>query len=298
MQHYRANPVQCKPQFRQCTSKSSSMVSVRSVFVFSLLLCQFDAITINLLSNSSKVSRIVSSAAESVDSFHHAEDDVIHSEAHHRLEVSFDEDSQHEINHSNGRNFFKKLSRGTSFLHGAMNSSTNNSNANRGDFNQTDDIHSKTHDRLVSSYALVFVHENNYSEDGRFSSQLSQGMSLLHEGVNSLTKAHTVVSSADDFHDAGDFYSKRNQGVPSAEDFQHGANQSNSTSFIIKMSRGMSFLQTGYAHILHLHMHRQKQFWGMPMMTWVIMADVFAMLAFFGAILIVLHCARRKRPLQ
>lgn len=277
MQHYCANPVQCKQKLRQCSSKSSSMVSVRSVLVFSLLLCQFDAITISFLTNRSKVNR-------SAASFHHSDD--IHSKTHHRLV------SQHE-----GRRFIEKLSQGMSFLHDAMNSSTNHSNANRGDFHYTGDIHLKTHDRFVSSYAADFLHENSYSSDRRFFNKPSQGISLVHEAVNSSTKTHRGVSSEDDFHDAGDLHSETHHEVSFAKDFPHEANHSNNGYFISKMSQGMSFLQSGYTHVLlgrRLH-HRQKQLWGMPMMTWVIVADVFAMLVFFALILLVLNCTRTKR---
>merc|ERR1719158_2492751 len=113
----------------------------------------------------------------SADSFNHTDD--IHSKTHHRLEVYPEEDSQHGANNSNGRHFIKKLSQGLSFLQDAMNTSTNLSNAKRSDFHHQGNIHSKTQDRLVSSYAGGFVHENNYSDDysddRRFFNNLSQG---------------------------------------------------------------------------------------------------------------------------
>eukprot|EP00746_Dinoflagellata_sp_MGD_P025138 gnl/MRDRNA2_/MRDRNA2_15906_c0_seq1.p1 gnl/MRDRNA2_/MRDRNA2_15906_c0~~gnl/MRDRNA2_/MRDRNA2_15906_c0_seq1.p1 ORF type:complete len:289 (+),score=29.44 gnl/MRDRNA2_/MRDRNA2_15906_c0_seq1:161-1027(+) len=288
MQLYHANPAQPQQILRQCSSKSISIVSVRSLLVFSLLLCQFDAMTLNFLTNRSKVNRLMSSA----DSFRHT--DEIQSKIHHRLEVSSGEDSQHEANYSNGRHFIKTLSEGMSFLDDAMNSSTNDSNADRGGFQHAGDIHSKMHDRLVSSYAADFLPESHYSDESRYSNKVSKGISLVHEAVNSLAKAHREVSSVDVFHDTGNLHIKTNRGVSSAQDFQHEARHSNISYFISKTPQGMSFLQRGYTHILRLGMHREKQLWGLPMMTWVIMADVFAMIAFVAVYFLVLYCYGKK----
>lgn len=261
------------------------MVSSQSLFVVSLLLCQFDAITLNFLTNRSKANRVVSSD----DDFQHKDD--IHSKTHLRLVVSSEDLSQYKANLSDGRHFIQKLSQGMSSLNEA-----NEVASSVDDLHQTGDIHSQTHHRLATLSATDLQHEANHSNEARFITKLPQGMSFLHDAVNSLTKAHGVASSPDDFHHAGDLHSKTRHRASSAEDFRHEPNHSNGSHVISKVSQGVSLLQTGYTHILHLGAYRQRQLWGMPMMTWAIVADVFAMLLFFVSILFVLNCARTRRP--